>query len=212
MDFYKTLIVGASGSGKTYAMRNLNKDTTAIINVEYKPLPFKGKFKRMDTLTFKDAYLAIKKASDNPDIKTIVIDSLSAYLESLNREATASKKGYDVWSMYNAGISDLLTLIKTVQKEVIVTAHYEILNLEGSFEKRVKANGKQWEGVIEKEFTIVMYADKKYNDKTKKFDYYFSLAGEGLSAKCPPDIFGEDILQIENDYQFIIDKIEEFKK
>ncbi|MBQ5476117.1 MAG: hypothetical protein IIT65_15935 [Lachnospiraceae bacterium] len=35
-------IVGASGSGKSTSVRNLNPEETFIINVASKPLPFKG--------------------------------------------------------------------------------------------------------------------------------------------------------------------------
>ena len=35
-------VVGASGSGKSTSLRNLDPETTFIINVAGKPLPFKG--------------------------------------------------------------------------------------------------------------------------------------------------------------------------
>lgn len=41
-DYYKTLVVGASGRGKTYMFRDLDPNTTGFINVEDKPLPFKN--------------------------------------------------------------------------------------------------------------------------------------------------------------------------
>lgn len=68
---------------------------------------------------------------------------------------------------------------------------------------------KEWEGVIEREFTVVLYADSKFNDKGKPV-YYLDLASEGTSAKCPPDIFGEDVFRIDNDVKYIDNKIKEF--
>ena len=44
-DFYKVLIVGSSGKGKSYMMRTLDKTSTGYINVENQPLPFKNEFK-----------------------------------------------------------------------------------------------------------------------------------------------------------------------
>jgi hypothetical protein len=44
---YKILLVGGSGRGKTYSFRNMDRETTLFINVENKPLPFKGSFKHM---------------------------------------------------------------------------------------------------------------------------------------------------------------------
>jgi hypothetical protein len=72
-------------------------------------------------------------------------------------------------------------------------------------------NSKELEGVIEKDFTIVLYGSKKFNEKGKP-EYSFKLVEDGASAKCPPDIFGEDVVSIPNDCKIILDKIEEFKK
>ena len=55
----------------------------------------------------------------------------------------------------------------------------------------------------------VLYADNKFNDKGKP-EYYYNLAAEGTSAKCPPDIFGADIIKIDNDIKFIDDQIKKF--
>ena len=68
---------------------------------------------------------------------------------------------------------------------------------------------KEWEGFIEKEFTIVLYTDRKLNDQ-KKVEAWFDLALENSSAKCPPDIFGEDVTKIPNDCAFVQQKILEF--
>ena len=77
--------------------------------------------------------------------------------------------------------------------------------------KKIKSSyTKEWEGFVEKEFTIVMYADSRYKDDAKKAEHYFSLSLEGSSAKCPPAIFGEDVTEIPNDANIVMDKIIEF--
>lgn len=70
---------------------------------------------------------------------------------------------------------------------------------------------KELEGVIEKDFTIVLYGNKKFDEKGKP-KYFFNLVEDGTSAKCPSAIFGEDIMQIPNDCKLVFDKIQEFKK
>jgi len=125
------------------------------------------------------------------------------------KEARATKKGFDVWNMYAECIGKFNSYVKKTEKEVYITAHYEILGVEGNMEKRVKVKGKEFEGVVEKDYTIVLYADSKFTDKGKP-EYSFHLAGEGLSAKCPPDIFGEDVYKIQNDVKYLDDKIKEF--
>lgn len=211
-DYYKVLLVGPSGKGKTYSFRNMNPNTTGFINVENKPLPFKNQFKYHKRANSTQEVLdTIYEYAKNLEITAIVVDSFSAYMDLVLTEARQTKKGFDVWNMYAEYISKFNSYIKRCEKEVYITAHYEILGVEGSMEKRVKVKGKEFEGQVEKDYTIVLYADSKMTDKGK-FDYYYLLAGEGLSAKCPPAIFGEDVVKIQNDVKFIDDKIKEFVK
>lgn len=209
-DYYKTLLVSQSGCGKTMSARNLSRETTGFVNTENKPLPFKGQFKyheRPKTLGETTAILI--EYAKNPEINVIFLDSLSAVFEMVLLDARKRYKGFDVWNNYNTEIQTFIDLIKRIPKEIFITAHYEIIGIEGNQEKRVKVKGKELEGVIERDFTIVLFADKKFNDKGLP-DYYFNLVQEGTSAKCPPDIFGEDVLKISNDCQLIVENINKF--
>ena len=142
-DYYKVLLVSLSGKGKTYSSRNLDPNTTGFINVENKPLPFKNNFKyHKRCSTYQEAYNTIIEYGKNPEIKVIFFDSFSAYIDLLLADCRNIKKGFDIWNMYNEEIGKLLTLIKKVPKEMFVTAHYEILNIEGDPEKRTKVKGE----------------------------------------------------------------------
>lgn len=209
-DYYKTLIIGASGQGKTYGFRNMDAVKTGFINVENKPLPFPKAFKYHAR---PKKWAGVQKAFDdyntNPEIEVIILDSISAVWEIWVEECRSNYTGWDIWNAYNKGVGELLAKIKKVEKEVVMTGHYEILNIEGAPEKRLKVKAKEWEGTIEKEFTIVMYPEIKY--KSGKPDrYIYKLAAEGCSAKCPPAIFGEGIYEIDNDFKVVHDKIVEF--
>jgi len=212
-DFYKVLLVGRSGMGKTYSFRNMNPDNTGFINIENKPLPYKNTYKyHARPTTLNEIKSVIAEYAANPEITTIVFDSFSAYVDILLSESRATKKGFDIWSFYAEEIGKLLNVIKKIDKEVFMTAHYEWLQgEEGVKEKRIKVKGKEWEGLIEKEFTIVLYADNKVDDKGKP-QYYFNLFQENSSTKCPPDIFGADIITIPNDTNYVLNKILEFVK
>ena len=70
---------------------------------------------------------------------------------------------------------------------------------------------KEWEGVVEQEFTIVLYGDSKVNDKGRPI-YRFDLFQENTSTKCPPDIFGAEVMSIDNDSSYVLNKILEFVK
>lgn len=211
-DYYDVLLVGGSGKGKTYAARNLNPDTTGFINVENKPLPFKNNFKYHKRVTdIGVAKAALKEYAENPEITCIFFDSFSAYVDLLLAHARATKKGFDIWNLYNEEIGKLLNFIKSIRKEVFVTAHYEWLQDEGGAkERRTKIKGKEWEGMIEKDFTIVLYADNKFEDK--KPIYTFNTVLENSSAKCPPDLFGEGVYTINNDCKIVFDAIQQFVK
>lgn len=210
-NYYKILVVGSSGKGKTYSYRNMDEVVTGLIDNENKPLPFEKTFKyHAKPKKFLGVMKALEDYSKNPEITCIVLESLSATLDMILEEMRANFRGFDVWDNYNRSVTKLLNLIKSIDKEVFLTAHYEIINIEGESEKRVKTKGKEWEGVIEKEFALVIYADSKFENEKPK--YFFKLASEGTSAKCPPGIFGEDIYKIPNDCKEVLDKVVEFAK
>lgn len=144
MDYYKILIVGGSGKGKTYMFRNLDPESTGFVNIENKPLPFKNNLKfHSRPTTYQEIFSVLIDYARNPAIKTIVVDSFSAYSDVVLAEARKTKKGFDIWSQYNEDIAKFNQLIKQIEKEAFVTAHYEILNIEGAPEKRVKVSAKQ---------------------------------------------------------------------
>lgn len=210
--FYKTLLVAASGSGKTMSAQNLDRITTGFLNVENKPLPFKGDFQNhVIPKNVTEVTNTLIEWAKNPAITSVFIDSLSAIFDMVLMDCRARFKGFEVWGNYADIIQKLIDLIKRIPKEVFMTAHYEILGIEGNMEKRVKVQGKMLEGVIEKDFTIVLYGNKKFDEKGRP-KYSYNLVEDGASAKCPPDIFGEDTFQIPNDCKLILDKIQEFKK
>ncbi len=211
-DYYKILVISQPGKGKTYSFRNMDPNITGYINVENKPLPFKNNFKYYKaTDSLNEVKLTLREFAENPEIKVIVFDSLSAYFDLLLAEARATKKNYDVWSFYNEELFKLFKYIKTIQKEIFLTAHYEwVSDDSGAVERRLKTKGKEWEGVVEKEFTITLYVDKEIDTDLKKVQGYFYLALDKSSAKCIPGIYPEEILRVPNDsWEFLL-KLYEF--
>lgn len=95
MDFYKVLVIGSSGTGKTYAAENLPEETTALINVEDKPLPWNKKFKlHSRPRTSVEVINSLVEAGKDDSIKVILFDSFSMYMDIVLREARATKKGF----------------------------------------------------------------------------------------------------------------------
>ena len=211
-DYYKVLLISQSGKGKTYSFRNMNPETFGFVNVENKPLPFKNSFKNHERPEdYVAAYNALVKFAKDPKIEAIGFDSFSAWTDMLLATARANYKGFDIWNFYNGEIARFLTTLKKIQKEVYLTGHYEIIGMEGNMEKRLKVKGKEWEGVCEKEFSLVLFGDNKFEDNGKP-DYFFRLVEENTSAKCPPGILGEDVHKIPNDIKSLHEAILEFVK
>ena len=75
------LNMGASGSGKSTGMRNLDRKTTAVFNVAGKPLPFRGKFDMM--LTVHDVDEIIKLAGRYDNIFTRVVSAPGLWLQRI---------------------------------------------------------------------------------------------------------------------------------
>jgi hypothetical protein len=213
--FYKVLLVGGSGRGKTYSFRNMDRARTLFIDVENKPLPFMPPFTNIVVpTTTTEVLTALQSGSRNPDIDVIVVDSFSAYVDMALNESRATKRGFDIWNSYNELIGKFNSYVKNVKKTTFVTAHYEIITDEigGNKERRVKCKGKEWEGLIEKDYTVVLYTDSRPIENARP-EHFFHLVNDGTtSTKIPPEVFGEDAIFVTNDSNIVYQKLSEFTR
>jgi hypothetical protein len=205
---YQFLLIGMPGRGKTMALRNMNPETTGFINMESKPLPFINKFKHYSTPNnWQECYQKLIEYAKDSTIQVVVLDSFSAYVDSLLKTARDTKKGFDIWNYYNEEIGKLQYIIKKYPKHVIVTGHYEWVETEeGAVEKRLAVKGKEWKGMLEKDYTVVHYADVNITDG--KRSYFITLNSDGKSsAKTPPMFLEEGEEKIVNDYNVFIERV-----
>lgn len=208
---YQIAIIGTSGHGKTMSFRNMNPDTTGFINSENKPLPFINNFKNYcSPKTWQETYQKLIEYAKNDKIDVVILDSFSSYVENLLRNARDSKKGFDIWNMYNDEIGKVLFIIKNYPKHIIISGHTSLVeNQEGIEEIRMMVKGGEWnKASVEKEFTIVHYADVRIVDGKRK--YIISLNSDGRNtAKTPPMFLKEGEEEIENDYALFINRMNE---
>lgn len=208
---YQIAVVGSSGKGKTMAFRNMNPETCAFINMEGKPLPFENKFKHYFVpQTWQECYQTIIKCAQDDTITEVVLDSFSAYFDSLLKTARETKKGFDTWNMYNEEIGKLMYLLKRYNKDIIVTAHTANVETElGVEERRIAVKGNEWNKAgIEKEFTIVVYADVIRDPMKNKANYKLIFNSDGkTSAKTPPMFLEEGEENMDNDVSQFLTKI-----
>lgn len=109
------VIYGKSGSGKSRSLKNFNKDEIALINVEAKALPFRGKFDlTMNEVSFTSVAInALKKLPEN--INTIVIDDAGYLMSHYFMARHRDMKGNAQFDMYNQIADDMCALIKTIK-------------------------------------------------------------------------------------------------
>ena len=212
-DFGKVLILSQSGNGKTFLSKTADFERTGFINCSRKPLPFKGNFTNHGRPKTWAGF--IKNFSDyaaNPVIDNIIIDDITMTFDNLLQECQANFKGFDVYSAYNKRIPEFLDLVRDTEKDIIVTGHDEILAVEGYKQSRAKIHGKQFEGIVERYFTTVLYAEKKMKDG--KPTYQLKTFEENTSAKCPEGLFsnekGETRLTIPNSAEYIFTELKKF--
>tara|TARA_R100000541_G_scaffold56830_1_gene66510 strand:+ start:576 stop:1211 length:636 start_codon:yes stop_codon:yes gene_type:complete len=204
------IVVGKSGSGKSSSLRNLNPETTAVLNIERKQLPFKGamKFKNVGIPDLNTFNAAFKKAVESDEIKTIVIESFTSLVEMIYREADIRFKGFDVWSFYNKEIDRILNMSKNSNKYIVFLAidgAYD--GDEGVQERFVAVDGNRWKKRVEKEFVVCLYTDNRYTNDVSEYRFRTQSTGKD-SAKSPMDMF--DNLYIDNDLAQVIEKCEEY--
>lgn len=208
-------VVGPSGSGKTTSIEKLPKESTLIINIERKPLPFpqSSAFQQCRSNTIAEIDRDINVALNNKDVKYLVIDSFTKYCELLMQQCRKMFKGYDIFTNYNDAIFLFLERLKNnTHCYIILTAIDEMVPIEQPngarvSQRRIAVEGKKWEGKIEKEFTCVLYTDVRKESNT--MNYQFLTNSDGVSnAKSPRGLFPS--LFIPNNLKLVCDSYAKF--
>lgn len=200
------LIMGKSGSGKTYSLKNCDPERFGIISVEKGRLPFKSKLKvakipkalRNPDGSEAASYAQINRAKyawltqvirGSKNVKAIVIDD-SQYLMVGEMFDRSGEKGYDKFTDIAKNFRDLIHFINdgTPDDMVVYFLHHTETGADGR--EKCKTIGKMLEEklVVEGMFDVVIYcADHKFQTQ----------ANEISTAKTPEGMF-ED-LEIPND-------------
>ena len=206
------LIIGRSGSGKTYSLKNFKSDEVGVISVEKGRLPFKTDIKTVrvpkyeasaDINTYAAANLAkyswIMSAIQKAKAKSIVIDD-SQYLLVNELFDRSAENGYDKYVQMAANFRNLIHFVNDLPEEdkIVYFLHHSEADSDGR--EKVKTIGKMLDEKLTVEgcFDIVIYSQ----------DHKFYTQGNGMStAKSPEDMFD---LEIPNDLKFVDSKIREY--
>lgn len=194
------LVMGESGSGKTFSLRNFNPDEVGIFSVEKGRLPFKGEFKVKKRATYKDISSIFKE----PKLKRYVIDD-AQYLMVNTLFDRAKEVGYQKYTDLALEFRNLIHGINySLPDDVIVYILHHTETDSNTGKVKAKTVGKMIDQYLTLEgcFDIVLLAE------TDGKEHYFITQSDGnTTAKSPYGMFQE---KIDNDLAAVDKTIREF--
>lgn len=196
-------ILGRSGTGKSYSMRNFSKDELGVVNAQGKILPFKGaaSYDVLNTDKSEEIVEAIRIHSKH--YKSIVVDDYQ-YVMANEFMRRATEKGYDKFTEIARHAWDIPTVVQELPNDVIVyiMCHTDT-DQEGT--ERLKTIGKLLDEKIclEGMSTIVL----KTNVSDGQYTFLTQNNGKD-TVKSPAGMFPS--YAIDNDLKYVDDKIRNY--
>lgn len=199
------MLIGKSGSGKSTSMRNFSHEELALINVNKKPLPFKGKF---DSTLESTNYEQIEKAIFTTQKKVIVIDDAGYLITNQFMNGHGENKGNAVFELYNSLADNFYKLIKFCQEKVaddkiVYFVMHEDKNEFGDIKPKTIGKLLDEKVCVEGLFTIVLRAE------CLNGEYIFHTKTDGSDVtKTPMGLFESET--IPNDLKEVDKTIREY--
>ncbi len=193
------MIQGYSGSGKTYAIKNLDPDKTGVFLVEKPRLPFRKAFHCVQRATY---HSILQKLAD-PKMKLYVIDD-SQYLMVNEFFDRAGEMGYQKFTDMALNFRNLVHFIinKTPEDVIVYFLHHAETDVNG----RVKAKtiGKMLDEKLTLEglFDIVLMTEV-----TPEGRFFITQSKGNDTVKSPEDMFPE---RVPNDLAVVDQAIREY--
>ena len=232
------LIEGLSASGKSLSLSHLREPEGVIyLNCENKRLPFKpGKLQCYNITDPYQVYEGIDYASKTDAVHTVVIDTLdflmTMFETNIIKKATNGQKA---WGDYFTYFQELMQVhIANSTKQFVILAHaYTILDEEAMIKTTaVPVKGALRNIGVETFFTTVVMAKQvplrivePYNnpmlivseeDKERGVKYVFQTRmtkeGAGEKIRSPQDMWMKNETFIDNNIQFVLDRLAEYYK
>lgn len=198
-----TFVLGNSGEGKSFSLKHLDPKLVGVINVNNKPLPFRGghEFKKIAT----DNAERIKQVLLQSQAPIIVIDDFqyvmgNEYIGGANQKFTGDAAfqrynimAYNAWSILNTAIREVPD-----NKRVYILSHVQ----EDNGRSKIKTIGKMLDDKIVLEGMVTMVLQTTVQDS----QHFFMTQNNGFNTvKSPEDMFQSDL--IPNDLNAVDDAI-----
>ena len=196
-------ILGRSGTGKSYSMRNFPKDKLAVINVQGKILPFKGSGQiEMSRGDRSDEIIKVLEIFAKK-YKSIVIDDYQ-YVMANEFMRRSTEKGYDKFTEIGRHAWDIANKVTELPDDVIV---YLMCHTDRDDEgnEKIKTIGKLLDEKIclEGMSTIVL----KTNVTDGEYSFLTQNNGKD-TVKSPAGMFPS--YAIDNDLYYVDQKIRNY--
>lgn len=196
------LVLGETGSGKTFSIKNFETEEVGIFAVEKTFLPFKKDFKVAKHATYETIMKCFK--SSNLKLKTFIIDD-SQYLLVNEMFDKAKDSGYGKFTDIALHFRNLIHFINhELSEDVIVyfLHHTETDSITGKI--KAKTVGKMLDNQLTVEgcFNIVLLCSVEGSE------HFFITQSDGYTtAKSPEGMFD---LRIPNDLKLVDDSIRDY--
>lgn len=195
------LILGETGSGKTYSIKNFETDEVGIFAVEKTFLPFKKDFKIARHATYETIMKVFK---DNPKLKTYIIDD-SQYLLVNEMFDKAKDSGYGKFTDIALHFRNLIHFINHQMPDDIIVYFLHHTETDSNTGKiKAKTVGKMLDNQLTVEgcFNIVLLCS------VEGTEHFFITQSDGYTtAKSPEGMFD---IRIPNDLKAVDTTVREY--
>lgn len=185
-----TFILGYSGTGKSYSLRNLPKTHTGIVRAIGKPLPFRGSAAFNGIVSDQAAHIIKALQVSKADI--LVIDDFQ-YIMANEFMKRSHEKGFDKFTDIGRNTWEILNTANNLapNKRVYILSHLE----QGeSGKEKIKTIGK----LLDEKITLEGMVSIVLKTIVQDGQYLFTTQNNGNdSTKSPEGMF--DNLLIDND-------------
>ena len=207
------LLMGQSGSGKTYSLKNFQPGEVGIISVEKGRLPFRSELKVARIPKFENSadinsyaqanaakYSWLETMIAKAKAPAVVIDD-SQYLMANELFDRSGEKNYEKFTDIAKNFRGLIHFINELDQDnkIVYFLHHTEVGADGK--EKCKTIGKMLDEklCVEGCFDIVLYCQ----------DHEFYTQGNGIStAKTPEGLF--DSAKIPNDLKMVDSAIREY--
>lgn len=206
------LIMGRSGSGKTYSIKSFKPEEVGVISVEKGRLPFKSDIKvakipedfgaEIQSAAQLNAakYAWIQMIIKSSKTKSVVVDD-SQYLLVNELFDRAKEKGYDKYVDMAANFRELVHAINKMPQDDKIVYFLHHTETDGNGREKAKTIGRMLDEklVLEGSFDVVLYCEDQK---------FYTQANGQSSAKSPEGMF--DSIEIPNDLKYVDTQIREY--